>query len=379
MEQLIDFRKKLHTYPEISGNEKNTALALKEAISLFNPDRIYENIGGHSLAFEFSGENYKKTILFRADMDALAIEDEIQGAHRSVYPGTGHKCGHDGHMTILTGLAQLLSINPPENTRIVLLFQAEEETGTGALKVVESEWFRKLKVDYVFGLHNLPAYPKKSIVVKAGSFACSSVGLKLRVFGRTSHAGHPENGISPASFIAEMIDFVNKLNKSDEFSDFTLSTIIHIQMGEVAFGTSPGEAAFYLTLRSALAEDLEKLSEKIVQRAKDLCRRDSLRLEKDFTEFFPATVNSFSGISYIQKAAEKSGLKLIEKKEAFRWSEDFGHYLKYAEGGFFGLGAGENTPGLHHPEYDFPDDILETGIEIFYRIYEEIESSLQEE
>lgn len=370
---VIELRQKLHAYPELSGSENKTKNILHDFFSNLNPTRFNSSPGGNSIAWEFSAEDPSKTIMFRADMDALPIPDEIDKPYVSTLENTGHKCGHDGHMSILSGLASLINDNPPEKTRVILLFQAEEETGQGAKKVTEGDWFRSLKPDYVFGLHNLPGFPENHIILKDGIFASASVGMKIKIRGKSAHAGQPEDGISPAMALAKLSRFVQVEIDYSKFNNFTLATIIHLRLGEVAFGTSPGEADFMLTLRAADEDDLESLTNIITEKVKNTCKEEKLKHEIDFTEQFPSTVNHPGAYNMVLKAAKKNNLDFVNIDKAFRWSEDFGHYLKHSKGAFFGLGAGKGVPALHNPDYDFPDDILISGVKMFYNLYRQTE------
>ncbi len=372
---IIELRRKLHAYPELSGSEDNTKNILTDYFSKLNRIKFYSSIGGNSIAWEFCPAEYAKTLIFRADMDALPIPDEIEKPYVSKFADIGHKCGHDGHMAILSGFAQLLNAHPPEKTRVILLFQAEEETGQGAEKVTEGEWFNKLNPDYVFGLHNLPGFPENTIVLKDEIFASASAGMKIKLKGKSSHAGQPEDGISPAMAIAKLTRYVQQEIDYGSFRNFTLATIIHMRLGEIAFGTSPGEADFMLTLRAADEEDLDSLTQMISRKTEELCQEENLKYKIEFTERFPSTLNHHEGYKMIVRAAEEAGLKMTQIEKAFRWSEDFGHYLKHANGAFFGLGAGSGVPALHNPDYDFPDNILISGVKMFYHLYRQIEGS----
>jgi len=174
--------------------------------------------------------------------------------------------------------------------------------------------------------------------------------------------------------LAKITRFVQEEIDYNKFHDFTLATIIHIKLGEVAFGTSPGEADFMLTLRAADEEDLELLTSIIAEKVEETCKEEKLKYEISFTERFPSTVNHPLAYNMVIKATRENNLDHVRIDKAFRWSEDFGHYLKHSKGAFFGLGAGIGIPALHNPDYDFPDDILASGVKMFYNIYRQIDN-----
>ena len=190
--------------------------------------------------------------------------------------------------------------------------------------------------------------------------------------GKTAHAGQPETGISPVTAIARLIDFINTELSAIKFRDFVLATVIHIRLGERAFGTAPGEAEFMITLRAFRNDDMEKLTRLMEEKARMIADLEKLQCNISYTEEFPATVNHDDAVDILDDAAQKNGLMIRHLSESFRWSEDFGHYLEYGSGAFFGLGAGEDTPQLHNPDYDFPDSITVTGINIFFALYKQI-------
>ncbi len=373
---LTDFRREMHRYPELSGSENETVGRIQRYIDKYKPEKIYSELGGKSIAFAFNTVDFDQTLMFRADMDALPIEEELTVPYRSVHKGISHKCGHDGHTAILLGMADYLHRHPPKRLRVILLFQAEEETGTGAEKVVSHDKYREIKPDYVFGLHNLPGFPGHSIILRDQTFAAASVGMIINLKGRSTHAGQPEKGINPSQCIADLVSFINSEVSRFRLNDFHLVTLIHIRMGEVAFGTSPGEGSLMLTLRAFRDEDMDTLKERISKKTEETSKKHRLSFDIRFTEEFPATVNHSSEAELLEDCAHELNLKVKYPETAFRWSEDFGHYLRISKGAFFGLGAGVNLPDLHNPDYDFPDDIIQTGIGMFTCILRKIEKKL---
>ena len=136
-------------------------------------------------------------------------------------------------------------------------------------------------------------------------------------------------------------------------------TIIHAKIGKRAFGTSPGYAEVMATLRSFKNTDMKLLTDIAIKRVKSIAKKYKLRCKIEFTEEFPATVNEGNCVEIIKKAANKSELKIQKIKTPFRWSEDFGHFTNH-------------QPALHNPHYDFPDEIIEPGVKVFYSIIKQI-------
>jgi len=315
--------------------------------------------------------------MFRAELDALPIAEQSNLSYSSVNDGVAHSCGHDGHMAIIAGLAQKIAARRPEKGRVVFLFQPAEEVEQGALDVINHPDFSKIKPDYIFALHNIPGVEKHKILVKEGSFSAASKGLTIKLIGRTSHAAEPENGINPADAISKIIKELHLLRSNkNPFKDLALLTIIHVQLGEIAFGTSPGYAEIRVTLRAFENKDMELLTAKTEQIIDEIASEENLKYELEYSEVFPATVNDKECVELLLESARENQLSIHEIEKPFKWSEDFGYYAEKYKAGFFGVGAGINQPALHNPDYNFPDEIIETGINIFFTIYMKVNCTL---
>jgi amidohydrolase len=363
---LIDFRKELHRNPELSKVEIETAKKIKAFLKSCHPDEIIDNVGGHGVLAVYMAKKPGKTILLRADIDALPIAESNDFEYRSINPVVSHKCGHDGHTAILAGVAQQLAFRPIEKGRVILLFQPAEETGEGAAAVVKDPRFNKLKIDYVFALHNLPGFRKNAVIIRKKHFAAASKGMIIKFTGKTSHAANPEHGISPALAISEIIRQFSDLSVVENgFKDFKLITIIHARLGEVAFGTTPGYAEVMATLRSYRNDDMELLTVMAIKQVKSIADKYGLYEKMEWTEEFPASINDDTCVDLIMEVAAENKFVVKQVSHPFRWSEDFGHFLLKFPGALFGIGAGKNHPSLHNPEYDFPDEIISAGVAMF--------------
>jgi len=375
-DDLIKLRRTLHKSPEISGKEHETSLRIKQFLSAFEPDELLEYIGGHGIAACFYGQDPGPSVLFRCELDALPIQEVNKLPYASKNKGVGHLCGHDGHMTILAGLAAFISQNRPTKGKVIMLFQPAEETGQGAYLVTQDKRFEsKLKTDYAFALHNIPGVQLGKIVWKPDTFASASRGFIAQLHGKTSHAGEPENGKSPALAMANIIQTIEGLPKNETFNKFTLTTVIHAVLGERAFGTTPGEGVVMATLRSWLDEDMQKLTAKAEENVKENCQKYNLSHEIEYVEDFPAAVTHPEALKIFQKVLDTRNFEHEELKEPYRWSEDFAHFGKHAKAVLFGLGSGKLQPQLHNPDYDFPDQLIEKGVEIFASLYLELQNA----
>jgi amidohydrolase len=367
--KLIEFRKTLHANPELSGEEKQTAARIAEFLESCNPDVLHKNIGGHGLIATWDSGNKGKTILLRADMDALPIEEINEFEHKSINLGVSHKCGHDGHSTILCAVAHDLSENRPLSGKVHLLFQPSEENGEGAKAVIETAEFKNIAPDFVFALHNLPGYPTGHIVVKEGIFTAAVNSIIINLKGKTSHAAEPEHGINPAMAVSNILrEAVLMEYNHPEKKDMRVITPVYVELGSKSYGISAGQASVHLTLRCWDNENLKKLEKEIEQLATQYAERHRLLVNFEYTQTFHANMNHKEAVEVVRKASKLTNHPLIEKQDPFKWGEDFGLFTTKYKGCMFGLGSGENCPALHNPDYDFPDELINIGKDIFIGI-----------
>lgn len=371
--KIIDLRKIIHANPELAHSEFSTADTIQKFL-WDKPDKIIKRIGETGIAFIYNSGVTGKTILFRAELDALPIQEINSFPYKSTKENISHKCGHDGHMAILAGLGIILSKHKINKGKIILLFQPAEEIGEGAQKILNDEKFKEIKPDYIFALHNLPGFELGSIITRHENFASASKGMIIKLYGKTSHAAEPENGINPSIAMSNIIVMLNNLvdDLSGKLIDFSLVTVVHANLGEKAFGTNPGYAEVMATFRSYNDDDMKLLTESARLAVKQIAEKENLKEEITYTEEFPATVNNIECIKIIKEVIKENNIKEIKKELPFKWSEDFGHFTYNYKGALFGIGAGLNTPQLHNPDYDFPDEIIETGIMVFYHIAKKI-------
>ncbi len=366
LEELNKFRQTLHQYPELSGNEAKTADRIAKRLRTLRPDALLENVGGHGVVAIFRSAVPGPSILVRTDMDALPIQEKTNLDYASVYPGIAHLCGHDGHSTIGLALAELLHQEGLACGEVLILFQPSEENGRGARQVLDDPAFSSLRIDKVIALHNLPGFPANELVVGDGPFACASEGLEISLEGKTAHAAEPEMGLNPVDTISELVSFLSPFRSIRSGHPFRLATVVHLRVGDESYGISPGSGKLLLTIRAESDSLLKELHDSIEEKARDLAQQAGLTAAFSRTEPFAATVNETGFESAMQEVAENLQLSVTPLSRPFRWSEDVGLLISRYGGGLFGLGAGENCPALHNPDYDFPDHLIGTGAAVFY-------------
>lgn len=367
--ELIGFRRELHRFPEISGEERGTAQRVTAALSYLKPDQMITGLGGQGVAAVFEGREDGPTLLFRCELDALPIPETASPPHRSTVEGCGHLCGHDGHMAILTGLARLLSRQRPARGRVVLLYQPAEETGAGAADVIAETRFETISPEYAFSLHNLPGLQLGHVALKSGPVCCASRGLGIRLSGTPAHASQPETGTSPMSALATLMPDLSALSRGITADpDFALVTVTHARMGEPAFGIAPGEATLFATLRTLTDDRMEALCYSALKLVDEASRVHNLTANHSWHDIFTHCENDPEATDFFATSLDSLGIPHSTGGLPWRPSEDFGRFGHTAKSAMLFLGAGTDCPALHNPGYDFPDDLIPIGIRIFERV-----------
>lgn len=367
--ELQAFRHELHRHPEVSGEERETARRVAEALRPLAPSKILTGLGGHGVASVFDSGVPGPTLLFRAELDALPIEEKSEAAHRSTVPGKGHLCGHDGHSTILLALARGLSRQPVARGRVVLLWQPAEEDGSGAAAVLADVNFSEIKPDFAYSLHNMPGLAFGQVALKGGPVNCASRGMKITLSGKTAHASQPETGVSPMAAISSLMPALTALSQgAPPATDFTLATVTHATLGEKAFGIAPGDAEIWVTLRTLIDNSMEDLCEKAEHLVVRAAQAAGLDHAISYHDVFFHCENAPEAVADLEKALTAEGVPFDEGNLPMRASEDFGRLRAVCPSAMFFLGAGENHPALHNPDYDYPDDLTAIGARLFMAV-----------
>ncbi|MEL6572836.1 MAG: amidohydrolase [Pseudomonadota bacterium] len=370
---LTALRRKLHRRPEVSGAEAQTAAVIADALRVLDPDDLIADLGGHGVAAVFAGAAPGPTVMIRCELDGLPITDECGVPWASEIPGQGHLCGHDGHMTMVLGLGRLLSRERPQRGRVVLLYQPAEEVGSGARAVVADRQFAQIAPDWAFAIHNLPGVPRGAVAMREGLMNPASQGLQIRLLGKTAHAAEPETGVSPGVAMAGLIPALAALGTGGEMSDhFRLATVTHAQLGVPSFGIAPGEAVINVTLRAASDAALAEMVAAATVLAADAAAAAGLRVETTDHDVFAASINDTEAVALAEHALTGLGIARNEMGVPMRASEDFGVFGHDAKAAMLCLGSGVDHPALHHPDFDFPDDLIPIGSTIFARIVRDL-------
>ncbi|MBR3400931.1 MAG: amidohydrolase [Parasporobacterium sp.] len=381
--KIISLRHLLHQHPELSMQEvqtkgilmeflrEHTSLELVDRGSWFYAVKRAERepaVAGSAEQTRAERDLAEQTlparIAFRTDMDALPMGETIDLPYASLHPGISHKCGHDGHMAALCGLAMELDLYDPGKT-VYLIFQPGEEIGAGAL--ICKDLLQEENISEIYAFHNLSGYPEGTVLYHPETTQPASEGLIIRLTGRTSHAAEPEKGSNPAQAIASIILEAQKLAECEQ-KQLLFCTVTGVRVGAGDFGISPGDGELRMTLRSDAEPKMKELESRILEFARERADEFGLQMEFEIRDYFPETRNHPACLEKVRRAATQAGVPVMKMDSLWRPSEDFGYYLKECPGALFYVGNGTGHPAVHTGAYDFNDRILEPAVDVLLRI-----------
>ncbi|MCG7573740.1 amidohydrolase [Phaeobacter sp. CNT1-3] len=371
---LTDLRHALHRAPEISGQEEGTAARIAAELRDLGADQLWTGLGGHGVAAAFDGAGAGPTIMIRCELDGLPIPEVSDLPYRSEVRENSHVCGHDGHMSMVIGVAHALSQRRPVRGRVVLLFQPAEETGMGAPAVVADPRWAEMRPDFAFAIHNLPGLELGAIELCQRTACCASRGMQVQLTGKSSHAAQPQDGLSPAVAMAQLMQSLPALSEGDALDDdFKLATLTHCRLGEATFGIAPGFGEMRVTLRAVTDHDMQSLIDAAVTEVQAVTAAQGLDVDISWHDVFSATVNTAAANEHVIRAANRQGIPLAEVATPQRFSEDFACYgLDGAEAAMIFVGSGVDQPQLHNPDFDFPDALLPVGTGLFLALVDQL-------
>lgn len=360
----IELRHELHMYPELSGEEVRTKNTLMGFLSEKTKLEIVD-CGAWFYAKYNAKTKAKPSIAFRADMDAIMVDEDDSLPYASKHRGTAHKCGHDGHCSALCAFAMELNQMGADRD-VYLIFQHAEEIGTGALEcchIVEDE-----DIAEIYGIHNLPGKSFGSICTRAGTINLASVGVEYTFVGAPTHASTPELGKNPAKVISRMVLAIDEITQNIQPKGLLLATVIQIDLGERSFGVSASRGKLLLTVRGEHGEEMKQLLDELRSKGDELCQDAGITMTIDYYDDFTDTVNHVESVEKVRNICSENGIEFEELENPIRTSEDFGHFIKKRKGALLWIGAGEEWTPLHNKDYDYNDKLIEKTAEIIWHL-----------
>ena len=377
---LKETRYWFHQHPELSKQEFETANKIEETLKSFGftVDRSFSKT---SIVASLKNGDSDKTIAFRTDMDALPLKEENDFNYKSKNEGKMHACGHDGHMTIVLGLAKYLSENRNFNGTVILIFQCAEEIGFGAQELINNGLFKKYKIDKMFAFHgmsnsstggNLPEgalyfYSKTDAMMAAVRL------FEAKFIGEGGHGSEPENTIDAIPAAVEYVNSVYLIkNRMIPSINRSVLSVCNIQSGTAtAANIIPDYCVVKGTLRTVDNPTLEKYEYELKNFADLTAQKHHLKVEYNI-QGIDATINNLELCAYAKaKAIEWFGNTMVGETKQVMGGEDFGLFGKHCPICLIFISTGENVP-IHNTKYDFRDTPVPYGVAFFAGLTEDI-------
>jgi amidohydrolase len=363
--EMTAWRHDLHAHPELSMRESRTSQVVREKLAAFGVDEIITGMATHGVVGVVRAGSSNRAIGLRADMDALPIHEETGLPHASRNPGVMHAYGHDGHMTMLLGAAKYLAETRNFDGTVYLIFQPAEEFEGGAEMMVKDGLFDRCPMEKVFGLHNWPEAKAGTFLWRTGPVMAAVGFFEIVVTGKGSHGASPHQGIDPIMVSAQIIGALQTIvSRSIEPIEGGVVSVGSISGGD-AYNILPERVVMKGTARWFQPEVGDQIEAGINRLVKGISESFGATAALHFFRHAPATVNDAEATLLALDAATKiAGVEGVREMRApTMGGEDFAHMLNAKQGAYLMLGGGrgKHDPLLHHPRYDFNDEILPIG------------------
>ena len=375
--EMTEWRRDFHQHPELGFEEVRTSGIVAAKLTEFGCDEVITGIAKTGVVGVIRGNgNSGRAIGFRADMDALPIEEATGKPYSSQVPGRMHACGHDGHTTMLLGAAKYLAETRNFDGTVYLIFQPAEENLAGGEVMVKEGLFDRFPMDRIFGMHNWPGAPAGTFLHAPGPVMAAVANLEATITGRGAHGAMPHNGIDPiliASHIVTALQSVVARNVNP--LEAGVITIAHIE-GGFTFNVIPETVRMRGTARWFLPEVGDLLEKKFKEIVTGIGTAMGATVECSFFRAYPATVNEAESTDIAARAAATvvGEARSRTLPQPTMGGEDFSFMLNEKPGAylFLGGGKGEGDAMVHHPKYDFNDEILPIGASWFATLAEQV-------
>ncbi|WP_158940476.1 amidohydrolase [Burkholderia sp. S171] len=365
MDELIALRRDIHANPEIAFEEVRTSELVAAKLRAWDIE-THTGIGRTGVVGVIRGQRGAgRTIALRADMDALPMEEEGRPFHRSLRQGVFHGCGHDGHTAMLLGAARHFCNNRDFAGTVVLVFQPAEESGDGANAMLADGIDTRFQFDEIYAIHNAPQFPPGTFGVRDGAMLASCDEFRISIAGVGGHGSTPDKTKDPIVAAAQLVCALQTVvSRSTDPSSMAVLSIGSIHAG-TASNVIPSHAELTGTLRT-FDENVRSLAK---ARIETICAGVALATECAMSVGYfsssPATVNHREQAEAAAEAAVEvfGASNVLREFPPLNVSEDFSEFLLRCPGAYMLLGQGGVC--IHHPEFDFNDDVLPLGVRLF--------------
>nr|WP_316650787.1 M20 aminoacylase family protein [uncultured Gellertiella sp.] len=373
MPDLVETRRHLHQYPEIGLSEFNTSDFIAEKLVAMGYE-VTRGLAKTGLVATLKNGTSSRSVGIRADIDALPIQEETGAEHASKIPGMMHACGHDGHTTMLLGAARLLAERRQFDGTVHLIFQPAEENFGGAKIMVEEGLFDRFPCDAVFALHNDPSLPFGQFAFKDGPIMAAVDECFITINGKGGHGAEPQDTADPIVAGAAIIMALQTIvSRNVHPMDPAVVTIGAFHAGS-ASNIIPERAEIIVGIRTFNPAVRDEIEERITRIATSQAESFGMTATVDYQRSYDATINHKAETDFVRALARDfaGAENVVEWEQPSMGSEDFAYMLKERPGSYFFLG-GQKTPDdpqLHHPKFDFNDDLLPVGASFWVELAE---------
>lgn len=368
---MATWRQHLHSIPELGLHCPKTAAFVAERLGEFGVDEIHQGIAETGLVAIINGQGEGPTIGLRADMDALPIPEETGLEYASTNPGRMHACGHDGHTTMLLGAARYLAETRNFSGRVALIFQPAEEAGGGAEVMVNEGIMDRFDISQVYALHNLPGEDVGGFYTSPGALMAAVDTFHVHIQGLGGHGAMPHETRDPVMAACGIAQAIQTIVSRNHYAlDDLVVSVTQIHTGTVD-NVIPDTAYINGTVRSFDPKVQAMVQQRMAAIVSGQAASYGVSAELDYEVGYPATINDAIKSQFaVEVAGEVVGCeRVVPDAQREMGAEDFSYMLKARPGAYLFLGQGE-TAGLHHPKYNFNDEISPIGASFFARLVE---------
>jgi len=376
---ITAWRRDLHAHPELLYDVHRTAAAVADKLKSFGCDEVVTGIGRTGVVGVIHGgkgqDTARKVVGLRADMDALPIQEATDVPYKSTVPGKMHACGHDGHTAMLLGAARYLAETRNFAGTAVVIFQPAEEGGAGGNAMVQDGLMERFRIEEVYGMHNYPGLPVGQFAIRPGALMASADRLTIQIEGHGGHAARPHLTIDSVLVGAQMINQIQSIVARNV--DPLQSAVISICMFQAGSTDNviPQTAFLRGTARSLNPQVRDLLESRLREVVEGTARLYGAKVTFTYKRDYPVTRNHERQTAFASSvAAEVVGPERVDDNTPpVMGAEDFSFMLEARPGAFIFVGNGDSA-GLHHPAYDFNDEVIPIGTSYWVKL---VETALQ--
>ncbi len=373
-EDIKAWRRDIHAHPELLYDVHRTAASVAEKLKSFGCDDVVTGIGRTGVVGVIRGHKSggsRRVIGLRADMDGLPIAETSELPYKSTVSGRMHACGHDGHTAMLLGAARYLAETRNFAGTAVVIFQPAEEGGGGGRAMVQDGLMDRFGIEEVYGMHNYPGLALGEFALRSGPLMACADRINIEVEGRGGHAARPHFSVDPILVGAQIINQIQSIvaRNIDPLESAVISICV-FQAGS-ADNVIPQTALLRGTARSLTPAVRDQLERRLNEVVTGTAALHGARAKLTYRRDYPVTRNHEREAAFAAKvAAQVVGDERVDSNVApVMGAEDFSFMLEARPGAFIFVGNGDSA-GLHHPAYDFNDEVIPVGVSYWVKLVE---------